>query len=228
MTVLNKQCFTCKKYKTLDCFGRNKAKSTGFYGSCKVCTYTKKALKIKKTDNILKYDLENLKKEKFVPLYIKGFLSNYIISDCGRIYNISNSSFVHITRSSEYPIASLTVNGNPYSSRLHILVGRNFVKNTSPKFFNILNHKDGDKFNPHFSNLEWTTQKLNRKHAIDMGLVRFIKGEGHPLAKPVLNLETGIFYPTLTEACLTINLPTQNVSAMLKGKCKNKTNFIYI
>lgn len=43
-----------------------------------------------------------------------------------------------------------------------------------------INHKDGDKLNNDFSNLEWCDAKYNLQHAIDIGLrdLSFLNGEG--------------------------------------------------
>ena len=53
--------------------------------------------------------------------------------------------------------------------RLHILVAESFVNNPKPKLYNIVNHKDGNRANPLYTNLEWTNKSGNAKHANEKG-----------------------------------------------------------
>ena len=53
---------------------------------------------------------------------------------------------------------------------IHRLVALTFVKNDNPFIYNVVNHKDGNKLNNHFINLEWISQKENILHAQKKGL----------------------------------------------------------
>lgn len=51
---------------------------------------------------------------------------------------------------------------------LHRLVATYLVPN--PNNYNVVNHKDGNKLNNHYSNLEWCTIEENIKHSYETGL----------------------------------------------------------
>lgn len=53
---------------------------------------------------------------------------------------------------------------------VHRLVAETFVENKYPDIRKHINHKDGNKLNNHFSNLEWCTNAENLKHAWETGL----------------------------------------------------------
>lgn len=62
---------------------------------------------------------------------------------------------------------------------VHRLVAEKFVPNPENK--PQVNHKDGNKLNNKAENLEWTTNKGNREHAVKTGLQ--IQGQKCPWAK---------------------------------------------
>lgn len=51
---------------------------------------------------------------------------------------------------------------------IHVLVAENFIPNIHAKL--CVNHKDGNKLNNHYSNLEWCSHSENTKHSYDLGL----------------------------------------------------------
>ena len=75
---------------------------------------------------------------------------------------------------------SLTVNGKSYHKRIHRLVAEAFIPN--PDSLPHVNHKDGNGFNNHVDNLEWTTQQGNVRHAHETGLTQ-MRGEDNVKAK---------------------------------------------
>ena len=60
----------------------------------------------------------------------------------------------------------VTLDGKQLS--VHRLVALHFLPN--PYNYSQVNHKDGNKLNNHYSNLEWCTAKQNMQHAFGTGL----------------------------------------------------------
>lgn len=77
--------------------------------------------------------------------------------------------------------AKLHKNKFTKSITIHRLVFRAFVKN--PKRLPEINHKDGDKRNNVWLNLEPSTRRLNMIHAIQLGLARSMVGTENIMAK---------------------------------------------
>ena len=63
---------------------------------------------------------------------------------------------------------------------VHRLVAEMFCTKPTPESLQV-NHKDGDKTNNHYTNLEWCTGQQNMDHAWENDL--FGKGENHGSAK---------------------------------------------
>jgi len=59
----------------------------------------------------------------------------------------------------------LTKNGKARQKLVHRLVAKAFISNPQAK--PQVNHKDGNKLNNYFNNLEWVTCKENINHAIE-------------------------------------------------------------
>lgn len=62
------------------------------------------------------------------------------------------------------------IDGKQYTKGVHHLVAECFVPNPDPEKFTHVNHKDGNKYNNAYWNLEWTTPGGNIKHAYDNDL----------------------------------------------------------
>jgi DNA-binding transcriptional regulator YiaG len=80
-----------------------------------------------------------------------------------------------------YFVTSVFRNHKQERAYIHRLVATSFVDNPDGK--KTVNHKDGDKHNNRYTNLEWLTHEENTQDAHRTGLIKYIKGENTPQAK---------------------------------------------
>lgn len=110
----------------------------------------------------------------------KNFNDSYQISSHGRVrsldrvlkkkdgysYHVKGKVLIQMDNGVGYAQVSL---GRKYNAMaVHRLVGKLFIPNPTRK--KTINHKDGNKKNNHFSNLEWSTYRENNIHARATGL----------------------------------------------------------
>jgi hypothetical protein len=124
---------------------------------------------------------------------------------------------------------------------IHRVVAETYLPNIENKA--TVNHMDGDKYNNMLCNLEWATSSENMKHACDTGLRpvselmretgrlmqnNLRKGYNPDAAKLVLDVETGIYYKSATEAANLIGVKPKYLWKRLNGELKNNTKFKYV
>ena len=119
--------------------------------------------------------------EIWKPVPIKEF-SFYEVSNWGKVRN--GAKKLKMSCSKGYPSVILCNNGYRKSIRVHRLVAMAFIKN--PFNFPCINHKDGNKENNNFNNLEWCTQKQNIQHAWDNKLITFTETMKKSVTKTIL------------------------------------------
>src|ERR1700694_4756671 len=96
-------------------------------------------------------------------------IGNYIIEKNGKIFsNFSNRYLKPHKNKDGYLHVDLWIKQKRYTYKLHILVAERYVEGW---FLNAeVNHKDGNKENNDYTNLEWSTRQGNMQHAYDTGL----------------------------------------------------------
>lgn len=108
---------------------------------------------------------------------IKDF-PKYFISPVGDVFSTKWGKFKKLKQTTHrqgYKVVSL---GSPRKTlRVHRLVAEAYLLNPENK--PEVNHKNGDKSDPHVRNLEWTTKSENIKHGYDNGLYPDKSGEGN-------------------------------------------------
>jgi hypothetical protein len=107
---------------------------------------------------------------------IEGYEGYYSISNYGNVKSLeriikSKNGVIrkrkemllkpNIDKDGYYTI-TLTKNSNPKTFKIHRLVGTAFIDN--PNNFPMINHKDENKQNNYFENLEWCDSKYNNNY----------------------------------------------------------------
>jgi hypothetical protein len=91
---------------------------------------------------------------------------NYLISADGRVWSCKRKQWLKPSvMPNGYAKVNLSHNGVVETLLVHRLVAELFCKGHGQ-----VNHKDGNKLNNHYSNLEWVTAKENMRHALATGL----------------------------------------------------------
>lgn len=137
---------------------------------------------------------------------IEGW-SDYLISNCGRVYSIRNDIMLRPGLGGRYYTVVLFRKGERKSHNVHQLVAEAFV---SGRFEEAeVNHKDGIKANNIAWNLEWGTHGDNMRHAYRTGLIP---------SRPVRIVETGEVFKNATECAKYIDGNLTNISACFNGR----------
>ena len=113
---------------------------------------------------------------KFVTLKSKPEFS---VSRFGEVKFNSTETILtpYIDKDGYARIQNMSPEGRHYVA-VHRAVAEVYVTNPDPVKFKIVNHLDGDVTNNEPDNLEWTSHKMNRQHAVVSGNVDGI-GENH-------------------------------------------------
>lgn len=123
---------------------------------------------------------------------------DYLIMNNGDVYSCLRRMVKRLRpgrKQSGYCFVGMTNrDGERKYEMIHRLVAMAFVANDFG--YSEVNHKDGDKGNNDFRNLEWVTPKQNISHAVKTGLLR--------LPQPKLTDEQIIAVAQSTGSCATV------------------------
>ena len=111
---------------------------------------------------VLKMTIQK-KPEIFKPLNEDA---GYSISNYGRVYSHKRNIMMSLKLTKDgYHEIILYINGKPRYERVHRLVALYFCE--KPEGATVVNHKDMNKTNNYYENLEWCTASENTKHWYD-------------------------------------------------------------
>lgn len=96
---------------------------------------------------------------------IKGYEGRYQVSSWGRVRNIQTGNIITPYKNEKGYLKVYLNKGNHKNAKFRInrLVAQAFIPN--PYNLPQVNHKDGNKENNSYTNLEWVTNKENQVHA---------------------------------------------------------------
>jgi hypothetical protein len=140
---------------------------------------------------------------------------NYTFTDDGRVFNerYDRELKPYVSHTTGYLYVTLKhADGRYRPTSLHRIVAKLFVPN--PEHLPFVHHIDHNKQNPHYTNLEWTTNQINVQKAYDAGITP--KGEGrYNNVNPVENihqvcelLQEGLFNMKEIEEITGVNSKT--------------------
>lgn len=130
-----------------------------------------------------------------------------------------------------YPSVTLYKDGKHLFKTVHRLIISAFLINTEGK--PQINHKNGIKTDNRIYNLEWVTASENMLHSIHVLNRKIAKSflgrtnEKHPNSLPILCITTNIYYPSVSEASRQLNIPTTNISKVMKGKRNHAKGLVF-
>lgn len=148
-------------------------------------------------------------------------------------YEVSNKGNVRNSTSGKILKANLDLMGYPiviisdlhytrFTRTIHRLVAKYFCDGYAEGL--VVNHKDGNKTNNHYTNLEWVTQSENVKHAFSIGLA---KSNAWRLSKRVLCVETDVSYTSTKDASKSTGIHQGNISAVCRGSRKTAGGYTW-
>jgi hypothetical protein len=146
----------------------------------------------------------------------------YEISQNGNVRRVGVNNNLKPCLTSGYPSLSLWMNGKQYRRYIHRLMAETYLGDCST--FEI-NHIDGVKLNNNLSNLEIVSPTENMHHAYKTGLRFVTQKQKNALlknvSKEVIDIETGIVYPSLSMACSITNTNYCAIRKRIMRKSKN-------
>ena len=156
---------------------------------------------------------------------IKGFEGLYEISDCGKVLSLKRNIIMKHSRASGYESVKLSKGNKNFYFRIHTLVGNAFLqipKKTDVKM--CFNHKDGNRFNNHVSNLEYVSYSDNTLHKFHVLKYKKVNTSNKPIKVLKCDKNGKILaqFDSLTDAAKSLNVTRTAIKDYLNKKYQNK------
>lgn len=159
-------------------------------------------------------------------LPIKDYEGLYTISDTGMVYNIKRNKYLKNVNNKRYLVVLLYKNNKRKMFYVHRLVADAFCEKCNNKKY--VNHKDHNRTNNNYKNLEWVTAKENTIHHINSDFYNKKKvSESEKkkikdrLNKKVKCLITNQIFESINSFSKSRNISLPQASMKLNNVCKN-------
>lgn len=113
---------------------------------------------------------------------IPGYEGKYAICEYGHVFSYKTNKILSTGYSCPNKKGYLQVVLDGKTQKVHKLVAKTYLDAEWTEKLEI-NHRDGNRFNNHYSNLEFVTHLNNMRHAQIMGLVSQSRGQNHGHSK---------------------------------------------
>lgn len=153
--------------------------------------------------------------------------NKYSINEFGVVTNLlTNKEISQREDKDGYMVLNLTVtSGRQQTFKVHRLVALCFIDNDDPTAKIQVNHKDENKKNNHYTNLEWCTHCYN----INYGL-RTIKAISNKQIKVICkNVSTNdtVIFDSISSASRFLNISESNINRALNGERNSTCGFVF-
>lgn len=146
----------------------------------------------------------------------KLIYGKYYVTESGDVYNNNTGHKLKPQPSDNgYLKVGLRIDGKTKNKFIHRLVYEYFVGEI-PKGFEI-NHKNHNRIDNNLYNLELVDRKGNMQHSVNAGR---IAQKGRGVKKPVINIDTNEWFPSATQASVSMGLNKWAVHQALTRKHK--------
>lgn len=166
----------------------------------------------------------------------------YLISNYGNIKSVDRTiqridgKNVHYkgkylkkqTNPNGYLFVNLNEHHKGHPVYIHKLVAKYFVKKPAMDKKLIVNHKDGNKENNNYKNLEWVTYSYNSKHSYDVLKQSKPHSKGFPKPIVVKQKNGYVYYDSITTASKKLNLSKTQIFRLLDTEKEDAEQNIYM
>lgn len=154
---------------------------------------------------------------------IEGYEGLYQISDQGNLKSLNyhrsgkDKTLKPAKNQKGYLYVCLCKEGKHKIHKIHRLVAQTFIPN--PNNYLEVNHKDENPANDCVNNLEWCDRKYNCNYGT--------RNQRSALSrsKQVMCVETGVVYPSLSEAARQLGFAKSNIVNVCNGRLKQAYGF---